>query len=67
MAVSKAKKKRVKMVKEGKRDPQLSRGNWGNLNPIERKPDVPSVKHAKKKENINVVIKKIRTFFCYLV
>lgn len=48
MAKSKAKKLREKLEREGRRNPELNRGTWGVLNPIERKPMHPKAEQRRK-------------------
>lgn len=50
MAKTKAKKMRMKLEREGKRNPELSRGTWGAINPIERKPARPEIEQRRKEK-----------------
>ncbi|MNV06049.1 hypothetical protein D3C71_964110 [compost metagenome] len=34
--MSKAKKQRIKMEQQGKRNPENGRGNWNGVNPVQR-------------------------------
>jgi hypothetical protein len=47
MSMSKAKKERLKQVREGKRNPELNRGSWYGINPHER--NTPTLTEAKRK------------------
>jgi hypothetical protein len=47
MSRSTAKKKRLKRVREGKVNPEMSRGHWNGLNPVEKKP--PTLKERVRK------------------
>jgi hypothetical protein len=49
MAKSKAKKSREKLVREGRRNPNLGRGSWQGVNPIEKK--TPTFVELKQKQN----------------
>jgi len=49
MAKTKAKKRRAKLVREGRRDPVLERGSWGSIKPVERK--TPTLMELKQKMN----------------
>ena len=47
---SKAKRMRKKMIREGKMDPELKRGSWHGVNPVERRPDRPAIEMRRKEE-----------------
>lgn len=48
MAKSKAKRMRAKLEREGRRNPELSRGTWDGFNPVERKPLHPKAEQERK-------------------
>lgn len=48
MARSRAKKERMKLEREGRRNPELGRQTWGVLNPVERKPMHPKAEQRRK-------------------
>lgn len=50
MAKTKAKKMRMKLEREGKRNPELSRQTWEGFNPIERKPERPEIERRRKEK-----------------
>lgn len=37
MAKSKSKKMRIKLEREGRRNPELERGSWNGINPVTKK------------------------------
>lgn len=48
MAKTKAKKMRMKMEREGRRNPELNRQTWDGFNPLERKPARPKIEQRRK-------------------
>jgi hypothetical protein len=48
MARSAAKKNRIKLEREGRRNPELNRQTWGGFNPLERKPERPEIEQRRR-------------------
>lgn len=47
MAISKAKKQRLKQIREGRMNPELARGSWNGVLPVERTTPTLSEKKLK--------------------